>query len=145
MDYDQLFLYCNQFAFFTWLLLIIAPYWSWTPKLVLGISVTLLCALYAFFIFQSFGSMDFNDFGTLEGVKSLFTSKEAVLVGWIHYLAFDLMVGYFIVINAFKNGINRFLLIPCLLFTFMMGPVGLLMYLVLRFVYVRSYFVSRAY
>ncbi len=80
----------------------------------------------------------FNDFGSLAGVTKLFSVSDMVLIGWIHYLCFDLMVGLYIVNNAEKNGINRFLIIPSLLFTFMMGPFGLLLYLITRGIVVRK-------
>ena len=72
----------------------------------------------------------------------LFTSPRAVLAGWVHYLAFDLMVGWFIVSNAAKHGLNRYLLIPCLLLTFIFGPMGLLLYLAVRAVALRKHFVD---
>ncbi len=142
MDYDQLFSFCNGIAFLTWLLAMIAPFWKWTPKLMVGGTVTILAVLYAFFVFQTFDAEMLEHFGSLDGLLILFSDRGAVLVGWIHYLAFDLMVGYFIISNAKKNGINRWVLIPCLLFTFMLGPVGFLLYLFIRFVKTKVYFLE---
>ena len=65
-------------------------------------------------------------------------------MGWIHYLAFDLMVGWFIVNDAQKHEINRFLTIPCLLLSFMLGPTGLLLYLILRLMLRKQYFLDQA-
>jgi len=56
-----------------------------------------------------------------------------VLAGWVHYLAFDLMVGVFIVSNAAHYNIAHWILLPCLFLTLMFGPAGLLLYFVLRF------------
>ena len=63
---------------------------------------------------------------------SLFKSPRVVLAGWIHYLAFDLMVGLYIVIDASRLGIAHWWLIPALLLTLMFGPAGLLLYLAMR-------------
>ena len=48
------------------------------------------------------------------------------------------MVGLYIVNNAEKNGINRFVIIPSLLFTFMMGPFGLLLYVIIKSIAIRK-------
>jgi hypothetical protein len=62
----------------------------------------------------------------------LFTREEAVLAGWIHYLAFDLFIGTWEIEHALARGVSRFLLILCLALTFMFGPAGLLTYFAVR-------------
>ena len=76
--------------------------------------------------------MDLSSFGSLSGVMSLFQDPKSVMAGWVHYLAFDLWIGSWEIGDARKHGINRWFVLPCLLFTFMLGPVGLLLYLILR-------------
>lgn len=142
MTPDYIFQIANQIALPAWLLLMFASNWKWTSRIVVGFVVVALAATYAFFVFQTITPDMFSSFGSLKGVMNLFTDPTAVLVGWIHYLAFDLMVGWFIVFDAQRQGINRWLLIPCLLFTFMLGPVGLLLYLLLRLVIRKKYFVD---
>lgn len=142
MSPDQIFQACNSIAMLNWILLIVLPNWKWTSRITVGVTVTLFALIYVFFVFQSISFGELQSFGSLEGVLQLFSKKEAVLVGWVHYLAFDLMVGRFIVNDAAKNQINRFLIIPCLLFTFMLGPTGLLLYLLLRFALRKKYFVD---
>ena len=83
-----------------------------------------------------------DSFGSLDGVAALFVNREALLAGWIHYLAFDLLTGIFIVNNARKNGIGIALLLPCLFFTFMLGPVGLLLYLLIRWTRTKNYWID---
>ena len=73
-----------------------------------------------------------GSFGSLDSLTLLFTSKQFVLVGWIHYLVFDLFVGAWEARDAARHGISRWVLVPCLLLTFLFGPSGLLLYLVLR-------------
>jgi SNF family Na+-dependent transporter len=55
-----------------------------------------------------------------------------VLLGWVHFLAFDLFIGAWMVRDARRLKILHLAVIPCLLVTFLLGPVGLLTYLVLR-------------
>lgn len=71
-------------------------------------------------------------FGSLAEVALLFQKDEALLAGWIHYLAFDLFVGMWEASDAAKRNINRWLLLPCLILTFMLGPIGLLLYFIIR-------------
>ena len=143
MTPDQLFQIVNTIVLPAWLLLMIAPFWKWTGRITVGIIVTLLSIAYVVLLVEGIGSLDLESFGSLAGVMELFTEPQAVVMGWIHYLAFDLMVGWFIVNNAAKHGINRFLLIPCLLFSFMFGPTGLLLYFLLRLVIKKKYFLDQ--
>jgi membrane protein required for beta-lactamase induction len=55
-----------------------------------------------------------------------------LVAGWVHYLAFDLFVGNWMLINGRKHNVSHLALIPCLFFTFMLGPVGLLLYFIVR-------------
>jgi hypothetical protein len=142
MTVDQIFSLSNNLAMLGWLFLLIVPNWKWTAKIVIGVIITILAILYIAFIFQAMNPQDMSSFGSLEGIMQLFTNKKAVLAGWLHYLAFDLMVGIFIVNDGAKNNINRFILIPCLLLTFMLGPTGLLLYLIIRMIRTKQYFVE---
>jgi hypothetical protein len=71
-------------------------------------------------------------FGTLEEVKALFSVDALLLAGWIHYLVFDLFIGAWILRDSQSHQINHLLVIPCLFLTLMAGPIGLLLYLLLR-------------
>jgi hypothetical protein len=73
-----------------------------------------------------------SGFGTLEAVAALFSAPVALLAGWVHYLAFDLFVGRWIVDDALARGTNRLLLLPVLALTFLFGPMGLLAWFGLR-------------
>jgi hypothetical protein len=142
MTPSQVFSLCNTLVLPGWLLLIIAPRWKWTERIITGIIITFLAATYCFFIFKSFKPGSFESFGSLAGVMQLFTNEEATLAGWIHYLAFDLMIGLFEVKNAQKHKLNHLFIIPCVMVTFMLGPVGLLLYFMLRAIKTRNYFAA---
>ena len=68
----------------------------------------------------------------LGAVRALFADDRALLAGWTHYLAFDLFVGSWEVRDAQRVGVHHLLVAPCLLLTFLLGPVGLLLYFALR-------------
>ena len=134
MSYETIFSIAGNITMVGWLLLILVPYWKYTRPIVQwGVIPIIMSLLYAWLVFFApGGSFDFSSFGSLEGVMGLFTDPKATLAGWVHYLAFDLWVGSWEVGDAKTRGINRWLVVPCLFFTFMLGPVGLLLYLVLR-------------
>jgi len=133
MSPDAVFQVANLLVMPQWLLMIVAPRWSVTQWLVRTLLIpALLAVLYTYYIFLGGSKLDFQSFSTLAGVKALFSEGGAVLAGWIHYLAFDLTVGSWVLRNGQRRGVNHFLLIPCLFFCFMLGPLGLLLYLIIR-------------
>jgi hypothetical protein len=143
MSPDNIFQTCSAIAMAGWLvLLIISPFWSSFDKFLIGIIITLLAIVYAWLIFQVFTPGDFEKFSSLNGVMELFTDKTAVTAGWIHYLAIDLLTGIWIKKNAQKYNIHHLILIPCLLLAFMLGPIGLLLYLLVRSIKTKQYFAA---
>ena len=115
-----------------WILIAVLPRWKYTRFAVLSGAIPLLLSVaYLVLIVVFFGSAE-GGFGSLADVMKLFTNEWVVLAGWIHYLAFDLFVGSWEVKDAQVNGISHWLVIPCLFLTFMLGPVGFLLYNIIR-------------
>jgi hypothetical protein len=84
-------------------------------------------------LFQaSWGNTPGGGFGSVAEVRALFANDNALAAGWLHYLAFDLFVGSWIAELGLKARIPALLLIPCLLLTFLLGPTGLVLFLILR-------------
>ena len=132
MSPDTLFTYCNFFAMLGWLILILSPLHKLLQNLVkTAVIPILLATIYLFLIIEHFGSSD-GGFGSLQDVMILFSDENVVLAGWIHYLAFDLWLGSWELNDSQKRGIHHLIVIPCLLLTFIFGPIGLLLYLFIR-------------
>lgn len=133
---DLFFILSTNAIIVFWLLLIVAPYWVWTRRIVHAPWVTLVLAIaYMAFALPGFITGDMPEeggFGTLEEVMVLFGSKPAVMAGWLHYLAFDLFIGAWEVRDSRRLGIPHLAVVPCLIFTLLLGPVGLGLYLTLR-------------
>ena len=140
MTPETIFSVCNTIALIAWIILLLLPGWYAADKFIIGIIITLFAIVYAWMLFTDFNFSDASKFGSLKGVMELFTNPSLVTAGWIHYLAFDLMVGLFIRNNARKHGISHWIVVPCYLLTFMFGPVGLLLYLLIRWGITRYYF-----
>jgi len=133
MNSDLVFSVANTSVLPMWLLMMILPNWRITRFLVdYRILPLLLSLIYATYIAISIGQGGGFDFGSLDAVMSLFTTKDAVLAGWIHYLAFDLLVGMWMLDKNRSLGIHPLLMAPCLLGTFMFGPLGFLLFSLVR-------------
>jgi chromate transport protein ChrA len=113
--------------------------WRYTPLITACVLPSILAVVYAVLLFSKFGSAEGN-FNSLAGVKGLFSVDELLLAGWIHYLAFDLFVGSWEVRDAQRHGIRHWWVLPCLFLTLMFGPFGLLVYWILRSLFVRQAF-----
>jgi hypothetical protein len=132
MSPEQIFSLCGMLATAGWLMLVFLPRWRWTARLVCPVLIPLLLALvYLWLVATTFGRTP-GGFGSLAEVSLLFQNPRALLAGWIHYLAFDLFVGSWEVRDAQRVGLRHIFVVPCLLLTFLFGPVGLLLYFILR-------------
>lgn len=131
MDIEQLFSVAGALAAVGWLLLVILPKRP-VAQHIAGIFFPLVLAVgYLVLIALHLRGAE-GGFGSLADVATLFQKKELLLAGWIHYLAFDLFIGGWEVRDAQAHGIPHLVVIPCLLMTFMLGPIGLLFYFAIR-------------
>jgi hypothetical protein len=138
MSWDGVFSLTNGIAFLGWLLLWFAPRKPAIMSLVMYLGVGLLCLIYvicfALLLSGSAGdgppasSFTYN----IEGIRGLFSSDAGIVIGWTHYLAFDLFTGLWIARDADNKGFSRGAQVPILFATLMAGPVGLLIWLALR-------------
>lgn len=133
MTTADVFAISNNLAMPMWLLLLILPKWKVTRFLIDYKVVPLLLSLfYVYFMISHIQSGGGLDFGSLSSVMALFTMENAVMAGWVHYLAFDLLIGMWMVNQNRNLGIHQLLMAPCLFATFMLGPVGFLLFMILK-------------
>ncbi len=138
MNANQVFSLANSAALIAWIALIVFPRAKWSARLVTGAVVPLLfAALYTMLLALHWRETP-GGFNSLSGVASLFANPWLLLAGWIHYLAFDLFIGNWEVRDAGRLHIAYWLLLPCLLLTFLFGPLGLLCYFFVRYVRTRN-------
>ncbi|GAB3026641.1 ABA4-like family protein [Spirosoma pulveris] len=123
-----------------WLLMIFAPRWILTKWLMNSYLIPVaLAVIYIIYLFSGSG-VDFSAFGTLAGVKELFSKggNGVMLAGWVHYLAFDLVAGTVVVRDSQEKAIPHGLIVVPLFFCFMLGPAGFLLYWLIRLVRTRN-------
>ena len=133
MPAEQLFSICNFAVLPGWLLLAFVPRWKGT-QIVSSMVIPLTLAVIYLALLVSQWSVLGGSFSSLSGVAQLFENPYALLAGWIHYLAFDLFIGSWEVRDAQRLEIHHGWVLPCLVFTFLLGPFGLLLYFGLRYV-----------
>jgi hypothetical protein len=132
MPWEGLFTFVHLVAFAGWLLLFLAPRGPRVASFVLYLCVGLLCLAYAVMFASQAGTIFRGDFLSIEGIRALFASDAGIVIGWTHYLAFDLFVGQWIAKDADHKGFSRIAQAPVLLLTLLAGPIGMLIWLVIR-------------
>lgn len=141
MTSAELYPIVNTLALIPWMLMILAPKWKWTQRIIYSfVFPAIFAGIYLVMMVLFFGEGE-GDFTTLEGLTSLFGNQDLVLIGWLHYLAFDLIVGSWEYKDSQAHQISRYVVASCLLATFLAGPIGLLMYLLVRHWHTRAWLV----
>ena len=143
MNWDTIFSFTNIVALLGWVVLAV---WTRTPRtfaLVLNLGVGLLCLTYFILFILLFSNLvdpgriagaaepDLLDY-SVAGLRPLFMSDAGIVIGWTHYLAFDLFVGRWIARDGDAKGVGRLAQLPFLFVTLMAGPIGLLSWLLFR-------------
>lgn len=131
MTADQLFSILNLMTVAAWLPLVFLPRVRWTATHLPVVMPLLLSVIYVVLVAATLGRSE-GGFSSLAGVSALFDNPWMLLAGWTHYLAFDLFIGGWEVRDAQCRGIPHPRIVPALVLTFLFGPAGLLLYLVIR-------------
>ena len=133
MTPTEVFSIASMIAIPMWILMIFLSKWKVTRFLIdFKVIPLALAFIYAIYIFQAIQIGGMMDFGSLKSVMVLFTEENAVLAGWIHYLAFDLLIGMWMLDQNKELRINQLIMAPCLFLTFMLGPIGFLLFWIIK-------------
>jgi hypothetical protein len=131
MSAETVFSIANATALIVWIGLLLLPGRRWVNQIVVGIVAALLAVAYIAIIGPRWLSSP-GGFSSLAGVATLFANPWLLLAGWIHYLAFDLLIGSWEARDSRQLGIPHLLVMPCLILTFLFGPAGWLLYMAVR-------------
>jgi len=131
MTPEQVFSIANTTALVAWFALVLFQRRRWATNIVVIVAVSLFAATYVGLIAWRWAGSS-GGFSSLAGVAALFSDPWLMVAGWLHYLAFDLLVGRWESQDAESRGLSPWLMVPCLLLTFMFGPAGWLLYMSLR-------------
>nr|NUR36895.1 DUF4281 domain-containing protein [Sphingomonas sp.] len=143
MSWSAVFTLTNIVALMGWAMIAALPRSKTVYSVVMYACVGLLCLAYAAMFVGLFGGLadparvagaaepDLADY-SIEGLRALFMSDGGIVLGWTHYLAFDLFIGLWIARDADAKGFSRIVQLPILFATLMAGPIGLLLWLIIR-------------
>jgi len=140
---DNIYLIANWGVVPFWLLLILVPNHGFTNFLTQSIIAPLLLAIcysylsYNLYLEKSiFGG--FELYSGLDGLYSMFSNEILLLIFWLHFLAISLFAGAWIVRDARKYFIPKIITIPSLILTYFSGPVGLVIYWLIRIFFAKK-------
>ena len=117
-----------------WALMILLPRWRWPGRIMRSPFVSAAPALlYAVLVLPRLGAIwPAIARPTLPGIATLLGSPEGATIAWVHFLAFDLFIGRWIFLDSQERRVSALLMAPVLFLTLMLGPLGFLIYLVIR-------------
>jgi hypothetical protein len=117
-----------------WGLMLLAPGWRWTQRIIGSPLIVLPAALlYIVLVVPALDNvLPLLLAPTLAGIAGLLGSEAGAAAGWIHFLAFDLFAGRWAYLDGREHRISPWLMAPILFLILMLGPLGLTVYLVVR-------------
>ena len=136
---ETLFNLSNLWIMPFWLLMIVLPYWQWTRRIMAGLwPILVLAVVYAYLLLSQVGAETGSLLNpTLAGIAALLGTPGGAAAGWVHFLAFDLFVGRWAYLDSRERQISAWLVSPTLFFILMTGPLGLVLYLFVRWTWQR--------
>lgn len=132
--YDQIFQLSNLLVMPFWALMIVLPFWRWTQRIIRSPWIAAPAALlYAALVLPQIGGLLAELANPqLAQIAALLGTPAGATIGWVHFLAFDLFVGRWIYLDSRERQLSAWLVSPILFFVLMFGPLGLLLYLLVR-------------
>ena len=140
---EILYLWVNVGVLPFWFLIIFFPQSQLCRYLATSVfPIFLLSVAYSFVLYKShLNSYDFlgsfNLYLGIDYVANLFEDKSYLLLFWIHFVSVNLFIGGWILKDSQKFLINKFLLALPLIITYLIGPIGLVIYWILRIFYAK--------
>jgi len=126
-----------------WLILIFFPQSNLGRYFVTSIfPILLLSGAYIFILYKSYLSSyefltNFDLYLSISNLSNLFSNETFLMLFWIHFVSINLFTGGWIVKDSQKFGINKIILFLPLLITYLIGPLGILVYWIVRIFYAK--------
>ena len=141
---EMLYFWINLGVLPFWFLIIFFPQSQLCKYLATSIfPIFLLSAAYSLVLYKSYlNSYDFlGNFSLYLGIDyaaDLFEDNLYLLLFWIHFVSINLFVGGWILKDSQKFFINKFLIALPLIITYLIGPIGLFIYWIIRIFYAKK-------
>jgi len=144
LTYENIYLWANISILPIWLTLIFAPNSSFTKFFFNSIILPLiLSAIYIYIIYQMILLDEailnvFKIYLSLDNLYTLFSSESFLLIFWLHFLTLNLFLGSWISRDGAKYNIPRRLVSIPLILVYLTGPIGLVLYWLIRVFYAKK-------
>jgi len=138
---EMIYLWVNLGVLPLWFLIIFFPQSQLCKYVATSIfPMFLLGGIYVFVIYKSYlNSYDFltnfNLYLGIDYLSNLFDKKFFLLSFWIHFVSVNLFIGGWILNNSQKFSINKVLIAFPLIITYLIGPIGILFYWIIKIFY----------
>ncbi len=149
---EQIYTYFTIETLYMWINLGVLPFWFilivFPQSHLSRIFVTsifpffILSGVYIFIFYKSYLiGYDFNgNFSLYLGLSELsrlFEDHLYIMIFWTHFIAINLFIGGWIVKDSQKFSINKVLMAVPLIATYLIGPIGLFLYWIIRIFYAK--------
>ena len=141
---EMLYYWINFGVLPFWMILIFFPQSNICKYFVTSIfPIFILCGAYVFILYKAYLNSysfdnNFNLYLGINNISELFSDKIFLLMFWIHFISINLFTGGWIVRDSQKFNINKILVIIPLIITYLIGPIGLVIYWLFRIFYAKS-------
>ena len=140
---ENIYLVANWGVIPFWLLLILAPNHGLTNFLAQSVIAPLLLAIgYSYLSYNLYLEKNVFDgfelYSGLDGLYSMFSNEILLLIFWLHFLAISLFAGAWIIRDARRYLIPKIITIPSLILTYFSGPVGIVIYWLIRIFFAKK-------
>ena len=150
--FEQIFTYFTIETLYMWMNLGVLPFWfilvvfpqSHLSKIFVTsiFPIIILSGIYIFILYKSYligydFSVNFSLYLGLNEISRLFEDHLYLMIFWTHFIAINLFIGGWIVKDSQKFSINKVLLSLPLILTYLIGPIGLFFYWVIRIFYAK--------
>ena len=141
---DMLYYWINFGVLPLWLILIFFPRSHLCKYFIASIFPTfILSGAYIFVLYNSYlSSYDFIDnfslYMGIGNISKLMANESFLMMFWIHFISINLFIGGWIVNDSQKLSINKILLGVPLIITYLIGPIGLFIYWIIKIFYSKS-------
>ena len=150
--FEQIYTYFTIETLYMWINLGVLPFWFilivFPQSHLSRIFVTsifpffILSGVYIFILYKSYligydFDGNFSLYLGLSELSRLFEDHLYIMIFWTHFIAINLFIGGWIVKDSQKFSINKVLIAVTLIVTYLIGPIGLFLYWIIRIFYAK--------
>jgi len=141
--FENIYMWANLGILPFWIMLIIIPNSKVTQFFVNSIILPLILSTAYVYIIYLTTLLDepifdiFRLFLSLDNLYAVFATESFLLIFWLHFLALNLFLGSWLSRDGIKYNMNRGLISVPLILVYFTGPLGLVLYWIIRVFYAK--------